>query len=410
MGNTSSNPRKQQYSRNSRTQLPRETVKLRGAARQQTTRGVPANLDSPLDTVRTDQATLLPQPTRLQRDVEPSRELLKYSRTSPESRIPQSGPPLRLPLDGGFSTLHRNGFRRRGRARGTDRYADGSDWDVLDLLTPPGESILKTEYDRTMAARQTEYETFSKSKQREQEKNPRTDPLGSLPLGPVSDERQSGGVRRDRADPSNPPENIPQAHEFALRPRNQRYPRLTQAQPSNWDTQFELPGGVEPRIHLPQHLDQVSNGPARWDFRHSEAPYGLEVRITRELQPISDYRNTTPGKSFLKTDHDRTMAARQKDFDTLSSGEQRKQAKWARQYIKLTGLCPGEAKWLREKSLGGFICTTNQHLVTDALIAEGKGGMLRRGNRFITPTTTTWEGPFYGTCRGSSSLPRRIFR
>ncbi|KAF8864821.1 hypothetical protein BDZ45DRAFT_736950 [Acephala macrosclerotiorum] len=155
-----------------------------------------------------------------------------------------------------------------------------------------------------------------------------------------------------------------------------------------------------------KHLRLHENQKIYWTSDRSPHPLGREAGgVQRTSAILSDAsstvqqtssvlrgRNTTPGKSLLKTEHDHVMAARQMNFDKLSTEEQKKQTKWAQQHIELTGNCPGKAQWRRTKPKGGYICAGNVHWVTDALLAEGKGGMMisSRSDMFLT-----WEGPVY---------------
>jgi hypothetical protein len=72
--------------------------------------------------------------------------------------------------------------------------------------------------------------------------------------------------------------------------------------------------------------------------------------------------------------HDITMASRQTDYELLAPQEQKKQEEWAQKKMAEMGQCPADFKWIRVP--GGYNCDAGNHWITDALVAEGKGGFL----------------------------------
>lgn len=105
-----------------------------------------------------------------------------------------------------------------------------------------------------------------------------------------------------------------------------------------------------------------------------------------------------------RTKHDHEMAKRQTSYHSLTKKERKKQDEWARgELMYNAGQCRGGWKYLRIK--GGYRCEADAHIVTDELIAEGKGGyyqirpesyghLFGRGNSSIPPPV--FDGPLYG--------------
>ncbi|CAG8956162.1 hypothetical protein HYFRA_00012079 [Hymenoscyphus fraxineus] len=93
-------------------------------------------------------------------------------------------------------------------------------------------------------------------------------------------------------------------------------------------------------------------------------------------------------RSVLRTDYDRTMAARQTRLDSLSPRERVEQEEWALQYIARMNVCPVGFAWVRYERVGGYICKGGHHAMPDALIAEGEGGYMEERNG-------GWTGPWY---------------
>ncbi|KAE9373879.1 hypothetical protein N431DRAFT_284228, partial [Stipitochalara longipes BDJ] len=76
--------------------------------------------------------------------------------------------------------------------------------------------------------------------------------------------------------------------------------------------------------------------------------------------------------SIFKTDQDREMASRQTRIDALSPEQRKKQEDWAQTQLRLSGVCIGGFKW--DRVTGGYRCKNKKCLVTDELLAEGRGG------------------------------------
>jgi Ni/Co efflux regulator RcnB len=70
------------------------------------------------------------------------------------------------------------------------------------------------------------------------------------------------------------------------------------------------------------------------------------------------------------------MASRQTQYDSLSASERKEQEEWAQWQIKLTGQCIEGYDWGRVD--GGYVCAGGNHMITDELLAEGRGGHWQR--------------------------------
>jgi hypothetical protein len=104
-------------------------------------------------------------------------------------------------------------------------------------------------------------------------------------------------------------------------------------------------------------------------------------------------RSSPAEKNTLLTDRDHTMAARQLHFDTIVGKEYNVQAVWVVDQLARSGACIIINAWYR--IAGGYRCTVGGCMMTDELIAEGKGGcysVTTRSGR----ENPTWAGPFYG--------------
>ncbi|KAH6680969.1 hypothetical protein B0J14DRAFT_579716 [Halenospora varia] len=77
--------------------------------------------------------------------------------------------------------------------------------------------------------------------------------------------------------------------------------------------------------------------------------------------------------AFLGSSFDKTMAAQQLRYDSLSANEKQKQEQWVQGHLKR--ICPARYGWRREGK--GYRCQASNHYVTDQLVAEGKGGYLQ---------------------------------
>ena len=79
---------------------------------------------------------------------------------------------------------------------------------------------------------------------------------------------------------------------------------------------------------------------------------------------------------------DVSRASRQKDYAHMPPAEKKKQDEWLKKNLfpKMNTGCPAGFDWERIVDKwggpsGGYVCTAGSHIITDAMIAEGKGGM-----------------------------------
>ena len=115
------------------------------------------------------------------------------------------------------------------------------------------------------------------------------------------------------------------------------------------------------------------------------------------LEPIS------PPKTSLTTPHDLKMASLQTVYHTLPPSAKLEQELWAQEQLKeKIPPCPGGYTWLRQdgknssskvKDMGGYKCNGGHHFVSDALLAEGRGGYIEFQANMIG--WSRWRGPFY---------------
>ncbi|KAH7410765.1 hypothetical protein BKA64DRAFT_772001 [Cadophora sp. MPI-SDFR-AT-0126] len=97
------------------------------------------------------------------------------------------------------------------------------------------------------------------------------------------------------------------------------------------------------------------------------------------------------------SEHDRKMATRQLQINTLSETELQEQENWAQMKLFESGSCPMGWGWQRYTApegyaqFDGYRCCggASTHLVTHELLAEGKNRLYR-----LSGSTNWWEGPF----------------
>ncbi|KAF4636452.1 hypothetical protein G7Y89_g1638 [Cudoniella acicularis] len=153
-------------------------------------------------------------------------------------------------------------------------------------------------------------------------------------------------------------------------------------------------------------------------MKPAQAPGG-----TPQAQSVQQAPSAGPGyggpppQSFLKSNLDVSMAAKQTRYNTLSGEERKQQDKWVHSFLKVTGVCPQGARWIRQRS--GYICDASIHCITDQLIAEGKGGYLedafmsremrygRSGVGSVMVDSKMWAGPYYPDQNGIYPGTRR---
>lgn len=100
-----------------------------------------------------------------------------------------------------------------------------------------------------------------------------------------------------------------------------------------------------------------------------------------------------PQRSMLITERDREMASRQTRIKSLPLDQRREQEAWAQtQLRKLPGTCRYGDNWKRVKD--GYRCKAKVCLVTDELLAEGRGGYYELCQK-IKSKNPKRHGPYY---------------
>ncbi|PVH87725.1 hypothetical protein DL98DRAFT_635472 [Cadophora sp. DSE1049] len=117
-----------------------------------------------------------------------------------------------------------------------------------------------------------------------------------------------------------------------------------------------------------------------------------------ESQPPTPIQSTTPELTTAFTsEHDKKMATRQLQIDTLSETELQEQEEWAQTKLVESWTCPMGRGWQRYiapegySQFDGYRCYggASTHLVSHQLLAEGKNSLYR-----LSDSTGWWEGPF----------------
>ena len=104
--------------------------------------------------------------------------------------------------------------------------------------------------------------------------------------------------------------------------------------------------------------------------------------------------------SIFENAQDREMASRQTQIASMRPEQRKEQNNWAQKVIRKarieTSACPSDYKWQRIEAPPGYQCEKGGHLVSDELIAEGKGGIfvVPGGKRDRRKTDVLW-GPYY---------------
>jgi hypothetical protein len=130
-------------------------------------------------------------------------------------------------------------------------------------------------------------------------------------------------------------------------------------------------------------------------------PRGLgsasEYERSRRSQPAaarsSGFVSTAPShaRSLFINQSEAKMASRQTQYESLPPEQRAKQETWAQSFLKREGRCPQDFGWQRVEGIG-YQCEGLNHLITDELVAEGKGGfmVLREENPYFPAM-----GPYY---------------
>ncbi|CZR61338.1 uncharacterized protein PAC_11234 [Phialocephala subalpina] len=115
--------------------------------------------------------------------------------------------------------------------------------------------------------------------------------------------------------------------------------------------------------------------------------------ITKPPSPSLSTKSRAPPtvKSIFTFPGDAEMGARQTIINTLSPDERQEQEKRAMNHLRLTAACPDSFTW---KSIDeGYHCNGEHHLITNEVLAEGKGGVFLIGGDL---ESKRW-GPYYAS-------------
>ncbi|KAL5324395.1 hypothetical protein ACEPPN_008940 [Leptodophora sp. 'Broadleaf-Isolate-01'] len=95
------------------------------------------------------------------------------------------------------------------------------------------------------------------------------------------------------------------------------------------------------------------------------------------------------------------MADKQRKYKSLTPAEQRQQDKWSqKKLVGYVGTCAMSYKPHHQAGYEGYMCLGGAHLVTHALLAEGKGGyykvdLQRTSGSLQSGYNPAWLGPLY---------------
>ncbi|TGO63569.1 hypothetical protein BCON_0012g00590 [Botryotinia convoluta] len=145
-----------------------------------------------------------------------------------------------------------------------------------------------------------------------------------------------------------------------------------------------------------QHTLLQRDGQASSSRGHTSGSHD-RTQLNRDQQSSSSSRQpsmmraatTAPpdAKSKFKSQHDINMASQQVRYQEMTYEEKKKQDEWVRNFIVYAGPCPAGFSWERVKY--GYVCNGGNHLCTDGLLAEGKGGF------YMGTLDAGWWGPIY---------------
>ncbi|KUJ21642.1 uncharacterized protein LY89DRAFT_767793 [Mollisia scopiformis] len=136
---------------------------------------------------------------------------------------------------------------------------------------------------------------------------------------------------------------------------------------------------------------------ARINQSRDRLPPSNMVSAYPSISGMSALKSTPPSfaKSTLRSDKDQEMASRQTKIDRLGGRELAEQENWVQSYIKDRRSCPGGVDWIKMK--GGYKCVADQHMMTNEIIREGKGGMFFLDSDCLGGSVKPSEyiGPYY---------------
>jgi hypothetical protein len=165
-----------------------------------------------------------------------------------------------------------------------------------------------------------------------------------------------------------------------------------------------------PREGLCSRLDDTTARTKASGLGRTNPTSGLNKEPRSEMMSMTDRtpqddrgassssRQPNKNGSMLITQHDREMASRQTRIDSLPPDQRKEQETWAQKQLKgLSAMCPYGCQWKRSKTYGGYLCAAKLCLVTDELLAEGKGGWytLHYGPEGLSNKNPKRQGPHY---------------
>ncbi|KAF7935246.1 uncharacterized protein EAE97_008153 [Botrytis byssoidea] len=149
--------------------------------------------------------------------------------------------------------------------------------------------------------------------------------------------------------------------------------------------------GLSQQHTLLQRDGQASSSRGHISGSHDRTQLNRDQQSSSSSRQPSMMRAATTAppdaKSKFKSQHDVKMASQQVRYQEMTYEEKKKQDEWVRNFIVYAGPCPAGFGWERVKY--GYVCNGGNHLCTDDLLAEGKGG-------FYSGTLDAgWWGPVY---------------
>lgn len=120
----------------------------------------------------------------------------------------------------------------------------------------------------------------------------------------------------------------------------------------------------------------------------------LDVPTSRKTMPshLDPTQSGMKSASKYVTEHDRKMASQQTQIESLTGDERSKQESWAQSQLGgLSTNCVAGCRWNRIR--GGYKCDAGICLVTDELLAEGRGGFYQDCRSIRNGSIR--KGPFY---------------
>lgn len=161
-----------------------------------------------------------------------------------------------------------------------------------------------------------------------------------------------------------PSRNIPSQHEVRQSPSR---PTSTQNAFSPLESRYLLSQAPLTPNHLRHPTTQITHYDA-----HSRRSPLIQTQIeTVPSAPMTMAPLST--RSIFTTPEDIQMASRQLMIDTLPPQQREEQERWAQSIIGRVKTCPQNFPWVRRA--GGYQCAGGRHVITDELLAEGKGGI-----------------------------------